>query len=441
MGAEYSFLAAEQKTWIEHTLDYDETVRAANLRFLYGFKDGSDIYLSYVDRSWGGISFQHWFVTDRIHFLEFGSADIDIYTARVTISTSVRYSYHSDPKDFKHCVKMDKQMRDRMRHVLGMRNYSLCLRNCEHVANYVFRGRWVSSQMDDNGQGVLISYFRKYMLSDRIRLVNSFPVKIRPHIFGEGKSEKLYSFLDENYTYTSFDYYLDHEENNYNVLVVGPTGAGKSHLINIFFNQKICDSEVSHRSVTKEIYFVRGRGQVYNIKKKVFEERNVVVADTIGLCDTEWDDKKIINLIRNRVSSNIKYMDAVFVVFRADRLLKEHVQNIKMILKWLKYSTGNNDLRFLFVGTYADYLTDEKKNSLRQEATEIFGLKQTGRTSMVTSEDLQSLVYTGFPPEDSLNDRTKEKVKESWESVKTLLKLPGNTDRINIASGDFCTIL
>lgn len=433
----YSFLEAEKKTWIYHNLQYDKSVREANLPILRHIKDGTDIYLAYTTNKWGGIEYQHWFVTDRKYFIEFGSQSVDIYRARVSINTDVPYTFSLESKNGTLTRKMDKDVRQRILHVLGISNYSLCLRNCEHVANYIFRGRWVSTQMDSD-KGALMNKFRTYMMSNQIRLVNTFPSCIQPHIFNDESSTKLYSFITTHYVANGFQYYLDDKENTYNVLVLGPTGAGKSHLINVFFNQKICESDVSHSSVTQEIYFIRGRGTVYNHSEKRFEDREIVVADTIGLCDTEWDDNHIINLIKGRVSSNFKHIDAVYVVFRADRLLKDFVINIKMLLQWLQYQKGDNWLRFQFVGTYADYLDVAKKNSLRKEATKIFGLGQTHK--FLYTKKFESLVYTGFQPEDTLNEVTKPRVEESWESLKMLLEVPGKTDRLSI-NNTYCVIL
>ncbi len=440
MGVSYSFMEAEKKTWIEHNLKFDRSIRAANLYILENIKDGDDIYLTYTNSNWGGIDYQHWFVTDRTHFIEFGSSAIDIYKARVVINTNPRYNYPLDIQKGALVKKMGQDVRDRVRHVLGMVNYSLCLRNCEHVANYIFRGRWVSSQMDSD-IGELLKIFRSYMMGDQIRLINTFPSCIRPHIFNDKEANKLYSFIDDNYIATRFDYYLDSAEDTYNILVVGPTGAGKSHLINVFFNQAICESEVSHHSVTREIYFIRGRGLVFDCPQNKYVERNIVVADTIGLCETDWADARIIDLIKARVCSNFKSIDAIYIVFRADRLQKEHVANIKKILHWLNYAKENNFLRFQFVGTYADYLTNEKKDSLRKEATQIFGLKNTGRFVIPTNEKFQSLVYTGFPPEETLNNMTKERVMESWKHITYFLRFPGISKRIPISHDDSCSFL
>jgi hypothetical protein len=438
MGQTYSFLEKEKKTWIEHNLQYDGPIRQENLKILKEFEkfnQGDTISLCFSESQWGSFSFQHWFVVREPYFIEFGSVNLDIYNARVTINTNPRkYNVYLT-------VPLSAEIVARISHVLGMCNYSLCLRNCEHVANYIIRSRWISSQMDSE-RGFIFQEFKSYLLKEQIRLVNTFPSCIRPYVFGGNQNpKKLYSFIKDNFVATKFDYYLDNEEDTYNILVVGPTGAGKSHLINVIFNEEICQSEVSHKSVTREIYFIRGRGEIFDFDKQRFTLKNVIVADTIGLCDTDWDEQTVFNMIKNRISSNFKYVDEVYIVFRADRLLKEHVVNIKRILTWLKYNEKRNRIRFKFIGTYADFIPEEKKNQLRKEATEIFELMTTGRESKSQDIRFESLIYTGFPPEEALNDLTKSRVNECWKSLMYNLQYPGKTKRIQIENDTLCTFV
>jgi GTPase SAR1 family protein len=444
MGNTYNFIKAEQKTWLEHSLQYDGQVRETNLKTLDQIRNNINIYVAYTKSKWGNIEYQHWFITDKTHFIEFGSASLDIYKARVTINTNPR-DYFCDNKP----IKMNDQIRDRIRHVLGMSNYSLALRNCEHVANYIIRNRWISTQMDQD-KGLIMKRIKSYLLKDQKKLVNSSPSTIRPHIFNSAQGKKkIYSFLNDHFDVTGFDYYLDSAEDTYNILVVGPTGAGKSHLINLFFNEEICKSEVNLRSVTREIYFVRGRGIVYDINKKDFVTKDIVVADTIGLCDTEWDDAQIINMIKGRINSNYRYIDAVYIVFRADRLIKQYVDNIKKILTWLNYNNTpttktTKNTRFWFIGTFADYLTNEKKKELSKQAKEIFCLEKNTRREFIDDSSLQfeSLIFTGFPPEEALNTLTKERVKECIEKLSLTRKLPGVDKRIKLPNNyDSCMIL
>ena len=96
MGTSYSFLKAEQKTWTDHTLEYDHAARSINLPLINRFVIGKPVRLGYVDCSWGGLDYQHWLVSDGNHHLEFGSAGLDIYNARVMI-TQQKQSFHILP--------------------------------------------------------------------------------------------------------------------------------------------------------------------------------------------------------------------------------------------------------------------------------------------------------------------------------------------------------
>jgi len=244
-GISSKFLEAEKNTWIEHNLKFEEKVRVESLKLLEKFEDEKPIYLSYVDREYEGYKFQHWFITNRDYFLEFGSEKDDIYITRVKINNQPKKTYSININK-----NMDEAIRTRMSHVIGMKNYSLCLRNSEHIANYVFSGKWISNQMGQ--KGYLLSIFESYLKEDRIRLVNSSPESIRPHLFSTNTSS-VYDFIERDFVATNFEYFLDYKEDTYNILVVGPTGSGKSRFINVLFNQQICDSEQSFFSVTRDI--------------------------------------------------------------------------------------------------------------------------------------------------------------------------------------------
>lgn len=179
--------------------------------------------------------------------------------------------------------------------------------------------------------------------------------------------------------------------------------------------------------MTRDICFIEGEGEIIDLKtEKKQPKKKVVVADTVGLCDTEWDDDTILNLLKGRVSRNFTAINAVFVVFRADRLLKEHTKNIAEVMDWLGYRKDSNYLNFLFVGMFAENLSPEEKDVLKEQAREIFKLKDT----KIPGSNYESLVYVGFPPEYQLNDKGKEQIKESWELLQPLMRLNENCTQL-----------
>jgi len=248
-------------------------------------------------------------------------------------------------------------------------------------------------------------------------LINSFPDTIRPHIFEE-KQPPIYSFTSPHYTASNFEYFLDYEESTHNILLIGPTGSGKSHLINVICNRQICDSETSLVSVTREIYFVRCKATIGSVM------RQCVLADTVGLCDTNWDETEVLNLIKDRVSSNVKAVHGVFIVVSAARLTVDFAKSIKHMMGWLDYK--KNRMRFRFVITHVEGESLEKQEKLKNQLREILEL---GDTTYYHNRDTDGqtlnkgnlIVCTGFPKEALLNDTGKASVSSSYNGLYKLL--------------------
>jgi len=69
-------------------------------------------------------------------------------------------------------------MVERINRVVGATAYSLLLRNCEHVANYIFEGRWLSMQSLTEGYiGKLLLEF--VMDKEHRALRNVLPAELR----------------------------------------------------------------------------------------------------------------------------------------------------------------------------------------------------------------------------------------------------------------------
>ena len=158
-------------------------------------KDGTLMCIGYSNNaSLSGLEFyQHWFIMASVesrtnYFIEFGSIDLDYENARVDINKRPKEEIKIENR----FELITEKVRQRIEHVIGMKNFSLCLRNSEHVANYIFNGIWHSKQVE---------YFRsvlEYPMRGKEKLINVFPSMIRPRpVLRDNKMKKVNSFSSD----------------------------------------------------------------------------------------------------------------------------------------------------------------------------------------------------------------------------------------------------
>ena len=121
----------------------------------------------------GNDNYEHWFITnsDGSWVLEFGEFSRG--------PTDMIVGVHSNPRgeyDIKDTFILTQEVMERMKKVVGATNYSVALRNCEHVARYIQSGSWVSFQM--SGKGVLRKMFYKDMAA-YTKMVNKLPLELK----------------------------------------------------------------------------------------------------------------------------------------------------------------------------------------------------------------------------------------------------------------------
>ena len=261
-GGNGALVEAEETSWVKpHSLDYDSVLRDEQIRLLGNF--GQNLYLCYRDNAMMEVlgkpvlEYQHWWITDGTWTLEFGGGDVLNNTVNVHDNQNTSKSRIIDSK-----FKKTPDVLQRMEQVCGTTNYSLALRNCEHVARYIHCGAWICFQMVSNG--ILKSKFFDYM-SQHTKLINTFPIELnikpieawspeeisrRPAVYPEAtvhvrfrKTMEMMSAVDQN---------------NFTIVILGPTGSGKSTLINNLFNKAVCQTGDSVHSVTNQVRFYQG---------------------------------------------------------------------------------------------------------------------------------------------------------------------------------------
>ena len=114
----------------------------------------------------------------------------------------------------------------------------------------------------------------KYLGMENRQDINTLPRELEEKAPSQ---EILYQTIANSHEvkyYNDASKLTDAEKGCYNVVVLGPTGCGKSTIVNQIFNKSVCPTGANAFSVTREIRFYHGRCE--RLKKMI----NII--DTVG---------------------------------------------------------------------------------------------------------------------------------------------------------------
>eukprot|EP00811_Abedinium_folium_P017603 NODE_2652_length_2172_cov_5.169682.p1 GENE.NODE_2652_length_2172_cov_5.169682~~NODE_2652_length_2172_cov_5.169682.p1 ORF type:complete len:561 (-),score=62.29 NODE_2652_length_2172_cov_5.169682:417-2099(-) len=248
-GASRPVVRAEKRAWVmAHSLDRRAGSPADALPYLVQtFPLNCRITVGWQPTWQDGFEYEHWFLTDGYRNLEFVAGDSP--SGHTVCVTDVRKSNYRERKT----IRVDAAMHKRMADVYGATNHSLLLRNSEHIVNYVVSGRWTS--MQTLSEGVIGRKFLEYIEDKEHRaLRNLLPEELRVESVSTGGV--VSPGRVGHITYKRTPGMLDASDRKaYNIVFLGPTGAGKSSLINFLFNKHVCptsdDGEFDTNSCTR----------------------------------------------------------------------------------------------------------------------------------------------------------------------------------------------
>jgi len=420
----------EKTSWVKlHKLDVEPDA-GKGYRALVEENFKEDLSICYVNRKICGVKYQHWFVTDGTWTIEFGTGEHP---------SNIKVVVHRNPKtDYVIAdeFKMTQEVKDRMLQVCGATNYSLALRNCEHVARYIQSGVWVCFQMAKDS-GFLYNIFKNEM-SKSTKLINTPPEELKSTGF---ERKRIYPNYQSWYTFVKYKSVLtEADNNNQNVVFIGPTGSGKSTLINNFFNLSVVETGASAASVTRNVQFIEGKYKLYNWETGVLMGGQTInVIDTIGMCDSFFTPDQIYNMIKTNIELNLAKIDKVVIVC-AGRIEKQHADMIKQFMKWLQYSKYKK--RFCFIYNKSDLLSEGEKTRNLLSMCEMLGadpkddgyLYDNGKGQKV---QVKHTVNLGFPTPPILTDEVEKDVRRLSYLVSADLE---DEPRIEISKSS-CIIL
>lgn len=434
MGSTTSALVqAEKGNWaVDHKLGISQDLRKRQLPLIEHFQ--CQLRLCDVPCKTHGIEYCHFFITDGKWTMEFGGGGGDLSQNTVLVHPNpYRNSAYTVQKEF----DMTPEVKERMNTVCGASAYSLCLRNCEHLARYVQSGTWYSLQM--TGQSPLRRAFITHMMQTHQALVNTPPQDIKPKA-AEGTDAEdcpVYKGWTPPGAVTfhrNLQALTRADKDSRVIIVLGPTGAGKSTLVNLLFNRSICMAKTSPMSVTSHMDILSGSVEIPVGGKKT--NQSVRVIDTIGFCDSLIPPAEVVAIVKSFVQTNVLFVDKVVIVC-SGRLESAQAVAIKDFMSWLKYRKHQHNFVFIYnkaedlaegekieaIGTMCSLLDADPNHSLTYAAED------------GSQHKVRYAIATGFPPRAPLSevqpdlrqlydavfrfgDQAKPmKVDESWCSI------------------------
>lgn len=374
-----------------HLLQYDPATAEQSKGLLDNF--GNQLCLCFEERTIGKASYQHWFVTDQNWRIELNG--VDNTTACVLVQKEIASTKYNRFKTF----KMNKDVYERMKDVCGATNHSWILRNSEHVARYIHCGQWISLQT--TGSGNLRKRFSHLITEDNRQYLNTLPLNLRK----ERIQERQMVYPDEYQEHIVFEgqkqYLIEDENSAYNIVLIGPTGAGKSSMINLIFNEIVTVASAGASSATREVIFLQGSSS----GEKLLEDTSVQlkhpkinVIDTIGLCDTVMTKNEVFSIIKDKLKTNLLHIDRVVIVC-SGRLERDHQIEIQQFLKWFKYNDFASN--FLFVYNKCDGLEEGMTIKNLSIVCDLLGINPNTtilNSSLEPPKHVPLVITTGFPP-------------------------------------------
>ena len=363
----------ERERWgLEHSLMINEETKIKMKPYLNNFKSPK-LQLCYKEVNRPGFSYKIWFIKDSQSdwVISFNEEADGKYLVKVHEYKEVLTEYR--------IFDRKEEIMDRMLQVLGATNYSMLLRNSEHIAWYIKARVWVSHQICEE-----FSLLKRILRPDK----HAENLSMEPPKELEKTATRDFVFHDDSYDNECvqnavMNEILSEAKMPFRVIVIGPTGAGKSTMINHLYNRKVCgvgDSakrETDKVESTHDIYsYTENKkffGQVKNFPfLSKYKSKKVNIFDTIGLCDGEITDSENIDIVKNYLEPKFPHLDKVVVVFSVKSTNKNHIEAMKACLYALNYS--DNKENFLFVLSRCDLHNqdeDEKKETLKKMINQI----------------------------------------------------------------------
>jgi len=250
------------------------------------------------------------------------------------------------PKKRSRACSLSPEAHERMHRILGFTGFSFMYRNSEHVVNFILTGVWFNAPSSEHVFKDIDPPFLKSLLEPfrQTHLINYHPVGLESTftVTDTPFNQDLVSIFRWKDNFSKYD----HKPTDFNVLLLGPTGSGKSMFLNLLVNQLVAESKAQAGSVTKSTTFFNCTLDNATRAPEPLRNRRIVIADTIGLCDSELNAQDVHQIIQEAIESNEFHLNLVIVLLNK-RAQKEEIASVKQMLSWLHYKEKRQKFLFL----------------------------------------------------------------------------------------------
>jgi len=263
---------------------------------------------------------------------------------------------------------------------------------------------WTSLQTNIYDSNNALGYFVYYMTPNVKTIINTAPMNLQPEVVVSPRNIKInnhvFKFISSDVDGNGVD------RDTHVVLLIGPTGAGKSRIINVITESYITESSIDVVSVSIDVRFY-----YYRYSNEDETNRKICLVDTMGISDNRLTTDELIKLLRSRIRNTVQHYNTVLLVSR-NRILNDQFSNIKNLLTDLNGIKKEN-IHLVLSGF--EFQPEEIRMKNIALASQMDSVKDVICISDEKHPSPDRIVCTGFADYSSLDNQI---FKEQFDSDK-----------------------
>ncbi|EFA77173.1 hypothetical protein PPL_12381 [Heterostelium album PN500] len=200
------------------------------------------------------------------------------------------------------------------------------------------------------------------------------------------------------------------------IVFIGPTGVGKSRLINYLAEKDVAKTANTLQSVTKglQCYCVNPQDSTHGF----------LFVDTQGVCDTTMSNADVVSLISDALKNKVKKVNYFILMIKSGRMTDENRKAIEQLITEFDLVERKNHVYVLV--TNCEILNGQALTRLENEVCADRTLKKLlkmEKSSTSSCHEVVNLSFTGLPDPKDVNVLMMDGVRK-WMEVqrKPLMK-------------------